>query len=130
MTVHIATEHRTLERRHAAARMRTMPKPDRTLDPVENALRAEALDTARMALCFAAGVAIDDVDPVHGYNLFRAAYDRCRASWWLFLRDDPDSEWAARKVVEARAKWLQQRPEYVQPGDWPGDQHLFQGAQS
>lgn len=99
--------------------MLTMPRPDRTLDPVENALRAEALDTARMALCFARGVAIENVDPVHGHDLSRQAYDHVRASWWRLFREEPDSEWAARTVREVRANWLRRRPEYVQPGDWP-----------
>lgn len=109
----------TPERRHAAARIRTMPKPNRLLDPVENALRAEALDTARMALCFANGVAIEDVDPVHGYDISSEAYERSRASWWLLVRDEPTSEWGARTVDEVRARWIKRRPEHVQPGDWP-----------
>lgn len=58
-------------RQHARLRMLAMPRPHPGLDPAENALRREALDTARMALCLACGVAIEDVDPIHGYNLSR-----------------------------------------------------------
>lgn len=109
--------------RHAAAVLLCLPNPSRDLDPAERALRAEAKDTARMALCFARGVALEDIDPVHGYDLSRAAYDRSRKSWWRLVADDGGEirGWVAEHMATARADWLRRRPEYVQPGDWPGD---------
>lgn len=64
---------------------------------------------------------MDDIDPASGYNYSRDAYDRCRASWVLFIRDNGWSAFYDRPGIgleRAIANWAEHRPEFLAGDDW------------
>ncbi|MEU5433851.1 hypothetical protein AB0G73_10800 [Streptomyces sp. NPDC020719] len=87
--------------------------------PAREADRLTSMADARAAICLAAGVAIEDIDPASGYNHSRAAYDRARASWINLIRQHGASEFhEVRDIAWARELWAAKRPDFVQGDDW------------
>jgi hypothetical protein len=83
--------------------------------------RRTSMADSRIAYCLARGVAMDDIDPASGYNYSRRAYDSCRASWVLHIRDNGWSEFYDRPdagLDRAVATWAQHRPEFLAGDDW------------
>lgn len=74
---------------------------------------------ARIALCVARGVAMDDIDPASGYNYSRGAYDRCRQSWVVNIRDHGFSDfYEGAALTRAVANWTAHRPDFIAGDDW------------
>ncbi|MFI1799828.1 hypothetical protein ACH427_21085 [Streptomyces sp. NPDC020379] len=87
--------------------------------PVREADRLTSMADARIAICVASGVAIEDIDPASGYNHSRAAYERARASWIDLIRQHGASEFhEVRDIAWARGLWAEKRPEFVEGDDW------------
>ncbi|GAA1065252.1 hypothetical protein GCM10009574_028650 [Streptomyces asiaticus] len=90
-----------------------------TSDPVAEADRLGAMADARIALCIANGVAIDDIDPSGGYNLSRRAYDEARRSWREMVEQHGFNELYDRpRYQKAYAFWAERRPEFAAGDDW------------
>lgn len=74
---------------------------------------------ARIALCLARGVDMDDIDPASGYNRSRDAYDRCRQSWVVNIRDHGLSDlYEGPALARAIATWTEHRPDFIAGDDW------------
>lgn len=87
----------------------------RSKDPDQRTSMADA----RIALCIAYGIAIDDIDPASGYNYSRGAYDRARQSWVSNIKYHGFSEIYDRANLDsALANWTERRPEYTTGDDW------------
>ncbi|MFG2847419.1 hypothetical protein ACGF12_30265 [Kitasatospora sp. NPDC048296] len=87
--------------------------------PVCEADRHTSMADARTAICLAAGVAIDDIDPASGYDLSHRAYRRARASWIDLIRQHgADEFYSLPNLAEARAYWAEKRPEFIVGDDW------------
>lgn len=74
---------------------------------------------ARMALCVARGVDLDDIDPTTGYNYSRTTYDRVRQSWVSNIKyhgfsDSYDGDSLRRAVAD----WTASRPDFIADDDW------------
>ncbi|MCQ8831814.1 hypothetical protein [Streptomyces malaysiensis] len=90
-----------------------------TSDPVAEADRHGAMADARIALCIANGVAIDDIDPSSGYDLSRRAYDEVRQSWREMVEQHGFNELYDRPRYEkAHAFWVERRPEFTAGDNW------------
>jgi hypothetical protein len=81
-----------------------------------------SLADARIALCLARGVAMDDIDPSMGYDYSRAAYDESRRSWVLFIRDEGWSDFYDKQgrfdPAPAYDNWSMRRPHFTAGDDW------------
>lgn len=100
-------------RRRAVARLQTIPSdaPD----------RRTSLADARVALCLARGVDVDDIHPASGHNLSFAAYERSRQSWLTLIADNGGwTDWTRARCAEAGERWRRRRPEYLDKLPWPG----------
>jgi hypothetical protein len=74
---------------------------------------------SRIALNIARGVDLDDIDPASGYDYSRAAYDRCRQSWVVNIRDHGHSDmYEGDALRRATANWTAHRPDYIAGDDW------------
>lgn len=81
--------------------------------------RFGSLADARAAMCLAAGVDIDDIDPAGGYDMSRRAYESSRRSWINHIRDTGLSHWYVRPHLEkVVAMWAGHRPEDMAGDDW------------
>ncbi|MET9396165.1 hypothetical protein [Kitasatospora sp. NPDC002965] len=81
--------------------------------------RRTSMADARTAICLAAGVEMDDIDPASGYNRSHRAYRRARASWIDLIRQHGANEfYSLADLVEARARWAAWRPEFAAGDDW------------
>ncbi|MFI9205265.1 hypothetical protein [Streptomyces sp. NPDC053048] len=87
--------------------------------PACEADRLTSMADARIAICIASGVAIEDIDPATGYDHSRRGYERVRASWIDLIRQHGASEFhELRDIEEVRALWAENRPEFVEDDDW------------
>ncbi|MEV0437756.1 hypothetical protein AB0I84_00935 [Streptomyces spectabilis] len=81
--------------------------------------RLTSMADARIAICLATGVSMDDIDPASGYNYSRRSYDRVRASWIDLIRQHGASEFhEIPDIEEVRASWAEKRPDFVEGDDW------------
>ncbi|MFC9818007.1 hypothetical protein ACFVJM_38830 [Streptomyces virginiae] len=81
--------------------------------------RATAMADARTALCLAAGVDIEDIDPASGYDISRRAYRRSRQSWIDHMGQEGLSYFYVRPDLEkVVARWTERRPQYTAGDDW------------
>jgi hypothetical protein len=88
----------------------------RTVDGVE---QRTSMNDARMALCIAMGVDLEDIDPSTGHDISRASYESSRASWvrhvaqfgWSDFYDGP-------VLAEAVERWTARRPQFTAGDDW------------
>lgn len=88
---------------------------DRADDPDNCTSMADA----RIALCVARGVALDDIDPATGYNRSREAYDRCRESWvWNITQHGYSRVYEGDGLDRAVANWTVHRPDFIAGDDW------------
>lgn len=81
--------------------------------------RLTSMADARIAICIASGVAIEDIDPATGYDHSRRGYERVRASWIDLIRQHGASDFhELRDIEEVRALWAEKRPRFVEDDDW------------
>ncbi|GGV37376.1 hypothetical protein GCM10010293_41170 [Streptomyces griseoflavus] len=73
---------------------------------------------ARIALCVAEGISLDDIDPASGYSLSRASYESVRESWRYTVKAHGWSECYRGDLEEVRAYWSERRPEFTEGDDW------------
>jgi hypothetical protein len=90
-----------------------------TAGPVEAADRITALADARAAMCLAAGVDVEDIDPTDGYDISRRAYESSRRSWIDLMEYSGLSYFYVRPGLEdAVASWTRRRPQFIEGDDW------------
>lgn len=81
-----------------------------------------SMSDARIFLCVARGVAMDDIDPASGYNYSRRAYDRCRQSWVSNIKYHGLSNlYEGVAFKRAIANWTAHRPGFIAGDDWLAD---------
>jgi hypothetical protein len=73
---------------------------------------------ARIALCIASGVPLDDIDPALGYDISERAYQHVRSLYARELAEWPDSDEVVRYAKEAHASWQRHRPDLAADDDW------------
>lgn len=89
-------------------------------DPVAVADRRTSMADARIALCLAYGVALEDIDPASGYDYSAASYGHVRASWQGLARMHGLSRFFDGPVLDrVIARWRARRPDLV-VDDWVG----------
>jgi hypothetical protein len=91
------------------------------LSPEQVIDRETSMVDARIALCVAEGIAIDDIDPASGYSLSRKSYESVRQSWRYTIREHGWSECYRRDLEEVLAYWAARRPEFTEGDDWLAD---------
>lgn len=77
------------------------------------------MNDARIALCVAAGVDLDDINPSTGHNMSRAAYGRSRESWVDHIAMFGYSEfYDGPRMTGALGRWTSWNPLYTDGDDW------------
>lgn len=89
-----------------------------TLKTVGGVEQRTSVNDARIALCIALGVDVDDIDPTSGCDLTRGAYENVRHSWRWNIQMHGWNDWWERNLNEALAWWRERRPEFVDGDDW------------
>jgi hypothetical protein len=87
-------------------------------DPVHDVDHRTSMSDARIALCAARGVALDDIDPTTGHDISRPAYERSRSEWRRHIEQQGWDVYTAAQYAEVRARWEARRPEWVADDDW------------
>lgn len=90
-------------------------------DPVAEADRYTSMCDARIGVALAAGHSADDVDPTTGYSYSRRSYDAVRQSWVMYIKHHGLSTFTRPWLVEARAKWAANRPQFIEDDDWEAE---------
>lgn len=106
-------------RSNARLRMSRLARGKDNLRTVAGVEQRTSMDDARIALCVAVGVDLEDIDPSSGHNISRAAYGRSRDSWvrhiaewgWSDLYDGP-------VLAEVMERWTARRPQFTAGDDW------------
>lgn len=89
------------------------------IGPTAEADRRTSTADARIALCLARGVAMDDIDPASGYDLSRRAYDAARQSWIDVIEGRGLSEGYTRlRLDRAFDYWAKRRSGFTDGDDW------------
>lgn len=104
--------------RQAGQRIRRLARNRDTLKTVAGVDQRTSVNDARIALCIAAGVDLDDIDSTSGSNLTRKAYENVRHSWRWNIEMHGWNEWYEQGLSEALAWWRDRRPEFVDGDDW------------
>lgn len=104
--------------KEARLRIMRLARQRDTLKTVAGVEQRTSVSDARIALCIADGVPLDDIDPTSGSNLTRQAYEAARHSWRWNIEMHGFNEWYERNLNEALAWWRERRPEYVDEDDW------------
>ncbi|MDT0381378.1 hypothetical protein RM572_21710 [Streptomyces sp. DSM 42041] len=105
--------------KHCVLRMQTIARA--ASDPTDHVAAVDArtsMDDARIALCVARGVPLEDIDPSQGYDLTRRAYESVRDTWIGEVRRKGLSEYTRPWFEAALAYWREHRPEFVEGDDW------------
>lgn len=113
----------TAEQRARAAVLRMqrlVPTDDRIkFDPVLRADSRTSMNDARIALCVARGIALEDIDAASGHDWSRRGYESVRQSWRIHAADvGAFGEWSQAAYEEAFARWAERRPEFTDGDDW------------
>lgn len=87
-------------------------------DPVHDVDHRTSMSDARIALCAARGVALDDIDPTTGHDISRPAYERSRSDWRRHIEQQGWDVYTAAQYAEVRARWEARRPKWVADDDW------------
>lgn len=104
--------------KEARLRIMRLARQRDTLKTVEGVEQRTSINDARIALCIAAGVDLDDIDPTSGSSLTRQAYEAVRHSWRWNIQMHGWNEWYERNLNESLAWWRERRPEFVEGDDW------------
>lgn len=82
-----------------------------------------SMSDARIALCLARGVAMDDIDPASGRDYSRATYDRCRRDWICQVKMHGFSDFYGdgARLADLIAYWAKVRPDFTAGDDWLAD---------
>lgn len=85
--------------------------------------RRTYLADARIALCLARGVNMDDIDPASGCDYSRRAYAAARASWVWMVKVHGFSDWHGdgERLADELATWTKHRPDFTAGDDWLAD---------
>lgn len=89
-----------------------------TLKTLEGVEQRTSVNDARIALCIARGVDLDDIDVTSGSNLSREAYEAVRHSWRWNIQMHGWNEWWERNLNETLAWWRERRPKFLDGDDW------------
>lgn len=73
---------------------------------------------ARIALCIASGIPLEDIDASLGYNRSETSYHDIRGQHVARLREDADNPWYIRDAEAAYASWKRMRPDLTEGDDW------------
>lgn len=88
----------------------------RTVDGVE---QRTDMDDARIALCVAIGVDLDDINPSSGHNMSRRSYESSRRSWIDHIAMFGYSEfYDGPHLAKALDDWTAWNPQYTDGDDW------------
>lgn len=104
--------------RLAHVRMSGLAHNRDTLATVAGVEQRTSMNDARIALCVAMGVELDDIEPTSGHDMSRRAYESVRESWRWNIRMHGWSEWYEREYLKAIARWAERRPEFTEGDDW------------
>lgn len=104
--------------KEARLRIMRLARQRDTLKTVEGVEQRTSVNDARIALCIARGVDLDDIDPTSGTALNRDAYESFRHSWRWNIQMHGLNDWYERNLNEALARWRERRPEFVDGDDW------------
>lgn len=104
--------------KEARLRIMRLARQRDTLKTVEGVEQRTSVNDARIALCIAAGVELDDIDPASGSALTRQAYENFRHSWRWNIQMHGWNEWYERNLNESLAWWRERRPSFVAGDDW------------
>jgi predicted metal-dependent phosphoesterase TrpH len=102
----------------ARLRIMRLARQRDTLKTVEGVEQRTSVNDARIALCIALGVDVDDIDPTSGCDLTREAYENVRHSWRWNIQMHGWNDWWERNLNEALAWWRERRPEFLDGDDW------------
>lgn len=111
------TETRKMAR-EARLRIMRLARQRDTLKTVEGVEQRTSVNDARIALCFALGRDLEDIDPTSGCDYSRAAYENVRKSWRWNIQMHGWNDWYERGLNEALANWRKRRPDFVDGDDW------------
>lgn len=108
------------DRLRSRARLRMLRFPGSLeLKTVGGVERRTDMDDARIALCAATGVDLDDIDPSSGYDRSRRAYESSRTSWVDHIAMFGYSEfYDSSALAEALERWTAWNPAYTDGDDW------------
>jgi hypothetical protein len=98
----------------------------RYASPVARADARTSMADARIALCIAKGVPLDEIDPASGYSLTREAYDHARDSWRWHASHHGLTECTRPWLEEAFARWAARRPDFTDGDDWLAGVEVFE----
>lgn len=106
-------------RSNARLRMFSFARGRDDLRTVAGVEQRTDMDDARIALCVAMGVDLEDIDPSTGHDISRRSYESSRDSWvghiaqfgWSDLYDGP-------VLAEVMERWTARRPQYTAGDDW------------
>jgi hypothetical protein len=104
--------------KEARLRIMRLARHRDTLKTIEGVEQRTSVNDARIALCIALGVDLDDIDPSSGHDLSRKAYESVRESWRWNIRMHGWNDWYERNLNDALAWWRERRPEFVDGDDW------------
>jgi hypothetical protein len=104
--------------KEARLRIMRLARHRDTLKTIEGVEQRTSVNDARIALCIALGVDLDDIDPTSGCALTHQAYEDARHSWRWNIQMHGWNDWWERNLDEALAWWRERRPEFLDGDDW------------
>lgn len=106
-------------RTRARLRMFSLNRGRQDLRTVAGVEQRTDMDDARIALCVARGVDLEDIHPSSGHDMSRRAYENSRTSWVDHIEMFGFSEYyEGAALVEAVERWTAWNPEYTDGDDW------------
>lgn len=106
-------------RSNARLRMFSLNRGRQDLRTVAGVEQRTGVDDARIALCAAMGVSLEDIHPSSGHDMSRRSYESSRRSWvdhiamfgYSDFYDEPH-------LAKALDNWTSWNPEYTDDDDW------------
>lgn len=106
-------------RTRARLRMFSLNRGRQDLRTVAGVEQRTSMDDARIALCVATGVDLDDINPSSGHDMSRRAYESSRKSWVGHIAMFGYSEfYDGPHLAKALDNWTAWNPEYTDGDDW------------
>lgn len=106
-------------RTRARLRMFSLARGHGSLKTVAGVEQRTDMDDARIALCVARGVDLDDIHPSSGHDMSRRAYENSRRSWVDHVEMFGFSEYyEGAALAEALDLWTAWNPAYTDGDDW------------
>lgn len=109
-------------RTNARLRMFGLARGHGSLRTVTGVEQRTDMDDARIALCVATGVDLEDIHPSSGHDMSRTAYESSRKSWVDHIAMFGYSEfYDGPHLAEALDLWTAWNPAYTDGDDWLKD---------